>query len=364
VVFLVWRDTRHPDGGGSEVYVEHMARWLAANGAHVTIMCAAHAHAPADENVDGVRFRRRGGWLSVYAYGLLFLLGRQGREADVVVDVHNGIPFFSPLVRRRGLRVLVHHLHREQWRIIYPGFRGSIGWWVESRVSPRLYRGVPYLTVSESTKADLARIGVDPGRVTVVHNGIDLPHPGRLVARSPTPRVCALGRLVPHKQIEHALRLVAALGPRIPDLRLDVLGDGWWRAELHAEAERLQVCDRVVFHGKVDDSTRDRLLDESWLMLAPSVKEGWGIAIMEAAAHAVPTLAYRSAGGVTESIVDGVTGVLVDDLGDLISHAERLLGDRETRLTMGKAARVRAESFGWNGNCETFAANLFDQRLP
>ena len=80
VVFLVWRDTSHPDGGGSEVYVEHMARWLVQQGHEVTIECAAHPNAPADEVREGIVFRRRGGWLSVYPRGLQYLASRAGRS--------------------------------------------------------------------------------------------------------------------------------------------------------------------------------------------------------------------------------------------------------------------------------------------
>src|SRR5882757_2392892 len=147
-IFLVWRDTRHPDGGGSEVYVERMASWLAANGHDVTIACAGHSAAPRDEVRDGVRFRRRGGRLTVYARALAYLVSRSGRRADLVIDVENGLPFFSPLVRRRRVLVLVHHVHREQWQIIYPGLRGRLGWWLESQVAPRLYRDRTYVTVS------------------------------------------------------------------------------------------------------------------------------------------------------------------------------------------------------------------------
>ena len=140
------------------------------------------------------RFRRRGGWLSVYPHGLAYLLSRAGRRTDIVVDVHNGIPFAAPLVRRRRLHVLVHHVHREQWQIIYPGVRGRIGWWVESRLAPRLYRGIPYITVSQSSKRDLAGLGIEEGRISVVCNGIDVPHPSRLQPRSPSPRRCVPSR--------------------------------------------------------------------------------------------------------------------------------------------------------------------------
>jgi glycosyltransferase involved in cell wall biosynthesis len=367
IVFLVWRDTTHPDGGGSEVYVEHMARWLVRRGHEVTIACAAHPQAPRDEVVGGVRFRRRGGRLGVYPAGLAFLLSREGRGADIVVDVHNGLPFAAALVRRRGLHVLVHHVHREQWQIIYPGLPGRLGWWVESRFAPRLYRRTPYITVSESTRKDLAELGVRPESISVVRNGIDVPHPSRLRPRSQSPRICVLARLVPHKQIEHALRAVALLAPRFPELRLDVIGDGWWSDELRRTADEQGVADRVVFHGHVSDDERDELLDASWLMLAPSIKEGWGIAIMEAAARSVPALAYATGGGVTESIIDGETGLLVADFDDLVQKAGRLLTDTEERLAMGKRARNRAQCFDWAGSAQAFEDRLFGadaQRLP
>jgi glycosyltransferase involved in cell wall biosynthesis len=354
IVFLMWRDTDHPDGGGSEVYVEHMARWLARRGHDVVIQCARHDNGSGDELREGIRFRRRGGRLTVYLHGLAYLLNRAGRSADVVVDVHNGFPFASTLVRRRGVHVLVHHVHREQWQIIYPGIRGRIGWWLESRFAPWIYRSRPYITVSESSRADLAGLGVDAARVEVVCNGIDVPHPSRLLPRSSSPRIVVLGRLVPHKQIEHALAVVAELAGRLPQVKLDIVGDGWWHEKLVSRAAELGVTDRVVFHGYVSEDERDAVLDAAWLMLVPSIKEGWGIAIMEAAARAVPAIGYWTAGGVTESIVDGETGLLVGDQSELARRTLDLLTDTEARLAMGKKARERATSFDWQSSAARF----------
>ena len=221
-------------------------------------------------------------------------------------------------------------------------------------MSPTLYRRIPYVTVSQASRADLVRLGVDPRRIDIVHNGIDVPHPSRVRPRSPQPRLCVLGRLVPHKQVEHALEAVAALRHTVPGLHLDVVGDGWWAPRLHEAAARAGVNDLVTFHGHVTDAERDALLDAAWLLLAPSVKEGWGIAIMEAAARGVPALAYADAGGVTESIVDGETGLLVADQAELERQTTRLLTDDETRIAMGKAARERAGGFGWTTSCRAF----------
>ena len=88
------------------------------------------------------------------------------------------------------------------------------------------------------------------------------------------------------------------------------------------------MLDVVTFHGHVDDATRDRILARAWVMALPSVKEGWGIAVTEAAAQGTPTIGYRSSGGLEESIVDGVTGWLVDDVDGLVVNLDAVLSGR------------------------------------
>jgi glycosyltransferase involved in cell wall biosynthesis len=354
IAFLVWRDVHHPLGGGSELFVERVARHLAGAGWDVTICTSAYPGAAPDEFVDGVRIRRRGGRLTVYLHGLLYLLTRRGRSTDVVVDVQNGLPFCTPLVRRRGIVNLVHHVHREQWHIIFSGWSAHLGWWIESWLAPRLYRRHAYVTVSEATRDDLVTLGVEATRISIVHNGLDDHAPEPRDERAAAPTICVLGRLVPHKQIEHALDAAAALRPTVPDLHVDVVGEGWWHAELEAHAERLGITDAVTFHGRVADAERDRLLDRAWVQLTPSVKEGWGIAIMEGAAHGVPAIAYASAGGVRESIVDGETGWLVADQDELVKRTEELLADPALRTAMSANARRHAAGFDWAGTGRRF----------
>lgn len=358
IAFLAWRDVSHPEGGGSELFVQRVAEYLAQHGWDVTICAAAHGNAPDDELRGGVRMRRRGGRLTVYLRGLAYLWTKAGRGTDVVVDVQNGVPFFSPLARRRGIVNLVHHVHQEQWQIIYPGTAGRIGWWLESRLAPWLYRHHQYVTVSEATRRDLVALGIERGRISIVHNGIDMPHPARLRDRADAPTVCALGRLVPHKQVEHALVVLAHLRSTMPDCRLEIIGDGWWRERLCDLTRELDIEDAVRFHGVVTDLERAAILDEAWVLLAPSVKEGWGIAIMDAAARGVPAIAYRSAGGVCESIVDGGTGWVVDDLDELEKRTEELLRDAALRQRMGSDARSRAATFTWHDTGLHFAQTV------
>lgn len=354
ITFLSWRDLTHPDGGGAEVFVEQVAGGLAARGHEVTLLCPRHPALRRPTVRDGFRLLPRGGRLTVYLHGLAFLLSREGRRQDVVVDAINGLPFGAPLVRRRGLLALVHHVHREQWRIIYPGLGGRLGWFVESQVVPRLYRRVPVVTVSEASRADLEELGFEPDHLRVVRNGTPQLPPARL-AESATPRVVVLARLVPHKQVEDAVDLVAALLPRHPDLVLDVVGDGWWAGAVDAQISSQGLARQVVRHGWVDEQTKADLLAQAWLMVLPSVKEGWGIAVLEAAAAGRPTVAYRRAGGTAESVVDGITGVLVDEPEELVEQVAALLGDHERRRRLGEAAQARAASLTWEQTTACFA---------
>ncbi len=356
VLFCNWRDTRNPEGGGSEVYVENVATALAAAGHDVTILCAAHENAPADEVVDGVRFVRRGSKLGVYPQAYWHQLrGRLGRF-DVVVDVQNGIPFASTLAGRTPVVVLVHHVHREQWPVVYGPVRSRIGWWLESRFGPRVYRGSRYVAVSRATRDELVELGVRGDAITVIHNGVQRPR--RETDPDPDPRVLVLGRLVPHKRVEHVLEAAAVLRQQYPGLRVAVVGDGWWSDELALHAQRLGVSDIVELVGFVDEDEKHDQLARAWVLALPSLKEGWGLVVLEAAGYAVPTVGYASAGGVAESVVDGVTGLLADDQAGFTAALDRLLGDDGLRRRLGYAAEARTWEFGWDTAARSFARVL------
>jgi hypothetical protein len=167
-----------------------------------------------------------------------------------------------------------------------------------------------------------------------------------------------LGRLVPHKQVEHAIEVLARLRPTRPELRLSIVGEGWWEGELRAAADRLGVTDAIDFHGHVDEQTKHEELARAWVQLCPSVKEGWGLVVTEAGAHKVPTVGYRSAGGLRESVLDGRTGVLVDDLDEMTEAVDQLLSDEWSRLEMGAAAARHAAAYSWPASIKGFAAVL------
>jgi glycosyltransferase involved in cell wall biosynthesis len=228
----------------------------------------------------------------------------------------------------------------------FPPRLALFGSWIERRVAPKLYSAVPYVAVSASTKFDLTRLGLHADHISVVSNGTPrLPAPSR-VLKSSDPSICYLGRMVPHKRIELLLEAVARLRSGFPTLTLTLVGKGWWEARLRPMVEELGIEGAVRFAGWADDQTKARILSESWVLGMPSAREGWGIAVMEGASMGIPAVAFR-VGGLQESIVDGETGTLVDDLDGFVVAFERLLSDGDLRDRMGHAARERALTFKW-----------------
>ncbi|MGA1503194.1 MAG: glycosyltransferase, partial [Candidatus Nanopelagicales bacterium] len=109
----------------------------------------------------------------------------------------------------------------------------------------------------------------------MVHNGTE-PLPDVGIEQDAQPRILVLGRLVPHKRVEHAIAAAAALRQRHPGLTLAVVGDGWWSQELRQAARDRGVEDIVEFTGHVDDDEKARQVARAWVLALPSLKEGWG----------------------------------------------------------------------------------------
>lgn len=349
ILLLCWRDTTHPQGGGSERYLERVGTYLAAQGHDVVYRTASHTDAPRRSFRDGIHFERIGGKYTVY---LRAPLAVWKHRPDVVVDTQNGIPFFARLFTPAPVVVLMHHCHKEQWPVAGP-LVGRLGWFLESRVAPLVYRGAQYVTVSEASQADLVELGVRAGDITIIENGVD-PIPAELpiLGAVDQPRLVTVSRLVPHKRLEQAIDTVADIAGAV----LDIVGSGWWEDKLREYAAPLG--DRVVFHGHVNDAYKHAVVARADVHLMPSAKEGWGIAVTEAGQHGVPTVGYREAGGLRDSVVDGETGVLVESPEQFREAAASLVADPARRHALGEAARERARRFSWEETGRKFAALL------
>jgi glycosyltransferase involved in cell wall biosynthesis len=265
---------------------------------------------------------------------------------------------------------LVHHVHREQWPEVFGPARARLGWWLESAAAPVTYRSSDYIAVSRATRDELVQLGVAPERIDIVFSGLDAPTSSVSYDPAGPPRMVVLGRLVPHKRVELALDALARLQGAWPDLTLTVVGQGYWMPELVEHAARLGVEKKVRFAGFVSDVEKADLLAAARVNLLPSLKEGWGLAIVEAAALGTPSVAMRSAGGTAESIIEGETGLLADGEGDFIAQVAAILGDEELRARLSHGARRHVAQFDWDRTGDDVlrvlsrAAGRSDAQLP
>ena len=195
--------------------------------------------------------------------------------------------------------------------------------------------------------------GVPAGKAHVVANGVEVDAIGERqdglrsdllaqLGRPPeTMLIGAVGRLNPVKDHATLLRAMEKLRHAAYPVDLVLVGDGAMLDALRAQAKDLQIADHVHFMGMRDDVFN--LLRSFDVFAQPSISEGFSLALVEAAAAALPIVATR-VGGNSDIVVTGVTGLLVEprDAAGLADALASLLDDNALRRRMGQAGRAWA----------------------
>jgi glycosyltransferase involved in cell wall biosynthesis len=344
ILILSDRDWTHPQGGGTGTNLfGQVSRWIAW-GHRVSVIACSYPGAAPVERHGALTMYRAGGRSTVFPRTIL----RQWRglvpDADVVLEVVNGITFLTPLWLRKPRVTLIHHIHRDHY-VREMGRAGRVAaFFLETLPLRLLYRRSRFITISHASARDIARHGIDPAHIEVGYIGVELdafePKPA---ARAAVPTVLYLGRLKRYKRVEVLLDAL----DRTPEAVLEIAGDGDHRPALEAEIARRGLSDRVRLHGHVTEERKRELYQEAWVNATASSAEGWALSVMEAAACGTPTVAL-AVGGVQESVEDGRTGLLARDAGELAEQIQLILRDPELRDSLGAAALERAHAFTWD----------------
>jgi len=348
ILILNWRDPTHPWAGGAEVYLYEMAlRWVRW-GHQVTWYSGRHPRQSDRDQLDGIQMIRRGGFYGVYLRCPACYLTHLAGRFDVILDSANGIPFFTPLYSRVPKVALVHHVHRQVFYYELPRPLASLADTLERVAMPRVYRRVPFITVSESTRQGLVELGIPEENITLVHNGVDcsLYRPAQC---NGDPRLLFLGRLRNYKSVDVAIRALPRLKETFPGVRLSIAGSGPSEGNLRRLAQELGVTDQVQFHGWVSQAEKLRLLQESRLVVHPSMREGWGLTVLEANACGKPVVG-ADVPGLRDSICHEHTGFLVryGDPEALVEGVLDLLQDELRYQKLGRNALSWAHKFDWD----------------
>jgi glycosyltransferase involved in cell wall biosynthesis len=300
IAILNWRDLKHPEAGGAEVFVHEVGRRWAEQGHDVTLYSSRWKGCDDGDRDEDLAIRRvgtlRNGQHHLKAPHLL----RNVSRPDVLLESINTFPYFLPLRRKPPPYVsLVHQMARDVWRAHLPVMPARFAEWVEPRFFVP-YRSRPLLAVSNSTKKDLERAGANDVSV-VPQGGIG---PQRLREKFADPTVVWVGRLTSNKRPDHAIEAFRALKGVLPDARMEIVGEGPLEATLR---ETLPPGARL--RGRLPREELDDLIGRSHLILMTSIREGWGLVVSEANALGTPAVGY-DVPGLTDSILHKQTGLL------------------------------------------------------
>lgn len=195
-------------------------------------------------------------------------------------------------------------------------------------------------------------LGFPPSSVTVWPQGVDTDRVRPVASRAASDGFHALSvaRLVDFKGIDIALRAVALARSKIAGLRYTIIGEGERRASLESLAAELEIADIAEFRGALShDDVLAEFSESDVFVLSGRVdvegqKEGQGVAPLEAAASALPVVACR-AGGLTEVVIDGETGLVVppEDPAAVADALVRLAGDRALARRLGEGGRAHVQ---------------------
>jgi glycosyltransferase involved in cell wall biosynthesis len=347
---IAWRDLDDPEAGGSEVHAAEIAAAWARAGIDVTMRTSSAPGQPRLGTRDGYRTVRKSGRYSVFprtaASGVL---GRTG-SGDAMVEIWNGMPFFSPLWSRCPSIVLLHHVHAEMWRMVLkPAALARLGEIIEFRVAPPIYRKSRILTLSQSSKSEIVELlGMHPENIDVVPPGISPRfHPGG--TRSPHPLVIGVGRLVPVKRFHLLVSALVALRARHPTLEAVIAGEGYERDALEAQIRASDASSWIRLPGRVGDGELVDLYQRAWVLASTSLREGWGMTITEAGACGTPAVVTDIAGH-HDAVSVGRSGLLVDvDAGiSLVDTLDDIIRDDRLRETLSVGAIEHAARFTWD----------------
>ncbi|HAM02358.1 MAG TPA: glycosyltransferase family 1 protein [Acidimicrobiaceae bacterium] len=361
VELLAWRDIDDPEAGGSELHAHQVATKWAAAGLDVTVRTSAVAGAPVTAWRDGYRAVRRSGRYAVFPMGALESMASGRRRPDGLVEIWNGMPFLSPLWRRGTRVVFLHHVHAEMWRMVLSPALARAGQLVERRLAPPLYRRTRLVTLSDSSRREIAEV-LGLTRVDVVPPGVDprfTPGPGR----APVPTVLSVGRLVPVKRFPLLVEVLSAVRRQVPELRAVIVGEGYARLEVVRAMERAGATEWMELAGRCDADELVGHYRRAWVLASASQREGWGMTVTEAGACGTPAVVSDIAGH-QDSVEHGTSGMLAATPDELAGALVAVLTDRVLRQRLQRGAQARAAELSWAATAEgTLRALLAEHAL-
>lgn len=352
-LFLNWRDLKNPRSGGAEVVTEEIIKRLVQRGNTVTLFSTMFPGATPLEIIDGYTVIRRGREYTVHLWAFYYWFHHfRHQNFDVIVDQFHGIPFFTPLyVRGPKVVAFIHEVAREIWLRMYPFPIGRIGYTLEPLFF-KPYRHTHFITVSHATKRDLKAMKIPDESISIIPEAVTVAPLTRQPKKDSNPTIIFVGRIAKMKGVADLLKAYTLTKKHIPDLRLWLVGGG---DEYKKQLEDQYAADKdVTFFGFVDEAKKLELLERATILASASMKEGFGLVVIEAAAMYTPSVVYN-VDGFNEAVIDGQTGILTATNPQALGEAMLALLQNPTLYrTLQANAYERSHHFNFEQTTEEF----------
>jgi len=354
IAFFNWRDINHPAAGGAEVYNHELLKPLAEQGHKITIFTSSFPGCKEKEVIDRIEHIRYGGKFGIYPKAYFCYKKYVEGKYDVIVEGINGMPFFTKFFARESVVPLVYQLTRKNWYSGLPLPLAFAGFHSEDFLL-RVYRKQPTITISESTRMDLEKLGF--GDLNVIYASADITPP-KEIRKEKKKTLVYLGRITKSKRVDHVLQAFRIIREST-DAQLWIVGSGPEEKHMQQLAKELKISGQTKFFGKVNQEKKAELLSKAHIKLFPAVREGWGIVALEANVCGTPVIGYN-VHGLRDSVKEGVNGFLVDDgnVQEMAKCAVELLGDEKALRDISLDSIEYSKKFNWEKSSKEFASLL------
>lgn len=346
ILWLSWKDRGHPEWGGAEVIAHELRSRLYRDGHDVTLLTSGYKGAPMREIVQGISVVRVGMTRYTHPFrAIAHYVSRMRNAFDLVIEEVNATPYFSVFFGKRARRFLFyHHLEREVWLHEAKPPLNYLGYYVLEPVWTRLLgrAKVPLITISESTKQEMARYGFAPERTHIISEGIELQPLESLDApqKFAQPTMLSLGGVRAMKRTIDQVKAFELAKQHVPNLQLKIAGGAeseYGKNVLHYISQS-EFADDIEYLGRVSNEQKAKLMSQCHFIAVTSVKEGWGLIVTEAASQGTPAVVY-DVPGLRDSVRHEQTGIVTAERPSALANGIAQILKNQTKYSnMRKAA--------------------------
>ena len=354
ILILSWRGPDHPNEGGAELVTQkHAKAWVKA-GHKVTLFTSSFKGCEPSQHYDKVKVIRRGEQsFGVKLQAIRWYLFENKEKFDLVIDHFHGIPFFTPLYVKTKIIAFIHETAKNVWKFNpWPRPFNLIPWLLGNsleRLIFILYKGISFITVSNSTKADLIKWGIPEANINIITNGLDKPKVKKY-RKNNQKTLIFLGAISYDKGILDALKCFEEINKKYKNWDFWIVGKSSpdMKRMLMKLVNDSAISKNTKYWGYVSEKKKFELLSKAHVLINPSIREGWGLVNIEANSVNTPVVGYDVA-GVRDSVINGETGVLCNE-GDcecIAKETVKLLNDKRKYKKMQHSAKKWANNFTW-----------------